>query len=166
MFPKLKKQPIQQSGLVWLCLALVVVFLDQWSKLWVAQHIPVGYRLPVTAWLNWVHVHNTGIAFSLFANSAKWVFILITSFSCIVVFGLMVLLRYVPRDNPTLGILVALLMGGAAGNIIDRISLGYVIDFIDVHYRHWHWAQFNLADMAICIAAFWYACCAPLRIKI
>ncbi len=141
--------PVQQSGWMWLLLTACVVGCDQYSKAWVVKHIAQGTVIPVLNGLNWVHVHNTGIAFSFFSEAPHAFLILLMGLSCIVSVGLFLALRCVSYRYIQLCCVLALLLGGALGNIMDRWTLGYVIDFIDVYWRVWHFPQFNLADAAI-----------------
>ena len=111
----------------------------------------IAGSVPVTGWMNLTLAHNTGAAFSLFADAAgwqRWFFIVVAS--GISVF-LVIWLWRLPLSARLLPAALMLILGGAIGNLVDRVRLGYVVDFIDLHYNNWHWPAFNLADSAIVI---------------
>lgn len=144
----------QASGLRWLWVALLVGLLDHLSKQWIVQHFmldEVRYCLP---WLNWVHVQNPGAAFSLLANDPAWHWLLAAA--AVLVSG--VLLMNLARQSATqrpLNLAYTLVIGGALGNLSDRLQTGAVTDFIDLHLAGWHWPAFNVADSAICLGCAW-----------
>lgn len=131
--------------------AIVVVVLDQWSKLWASAALT--YRVPerVTAWFDLMLAHNTGAAFSFLASAGgwqRWFFVAVAVLVSVVIAVWIARLRHGPW-----WMLVGLgaILGGGVGNLIDRIRLGYVVDFISVHYRDWYWPAFNVADSAITV---------------
>jgi signal peptidase II len=134
---------------------MVGLVLDQISKLLILQKLPLGGRVPlIPGLLNLVHVHNKGAAFGLLSGwSAEfaWLFFVATTALVLVVLGY--LLWQLPSDQwlATLG--YSLVLTGALGNLIDRIRLGEVVDFIDVYYGHYHWPAFNVADSLVCVGA-------------
>lgn len=136
--------------LVSLSLAVVVVLLDQLSKLWVRAHLLPWESLPAEGFFRITYVHNTGAAFGLFANLT----VLLTVVSIIAISALFLVLRYQPLRGVWGSLAVGLLLGGSIGNVIDRVSLGYVVDFIDIGlvdgYRFF---TFNVADSAITAGA-------------
>lgn len=140
-------------GLRWLWLSALAVVLDQISKLAVvAKLAPYQDVIPLTGFFNLVHVHNTGAAFSLLADQPGWqrfFFLGIALIASVVIF---VLLKKT-HDRPLYAAALALILGGALGNVIDRIAYGYVIDFLDVYLGTWHWPAFNVADAAITLGA-------------
>lgn len=142
-----------KSGLRWLWLAGLVLLLDQVSKLAVIEHL-VAYVdvIPLTSFFNLVHVHNTGAAFSLFADQPGWqrsFFVTVAAIASAV----MLYLLHKTTNHRLFNIALALILGGAIGNVIDRIAYGYVIDFLDIYVAGWHWPAFNVADSAISIGA-------------
>jgi signal peptidase II len=143
----------RRSGLTWLWLAGVVLLLDQLTKLAVINQLAAYVDvIAVTGFFNLVHVHNTGAAFSLFADQPGWqrgFFIGVAGIATVVI---LYLLRKT-RERRMFSIALALILGGAIGNVIDRILYGHVIDFLDVHAAGWHWPAFNVADSAITIGA-------------
>lgn len=142
-----------RSALVWLWLAALVLVLDQLTKLAVIDRL-VAYVdvVTVTRFFNLVHVHNTGAAFSLFADQPGWqrgFFVVIAAIASLVI---LYLLRKT-QGRRSFSIALVLILGGAIGNVIDRILYGHVIDFLDVHAAGWHWPAFNVADSAITLGA-------------
>lgn len=133
-------------------IALLVLFLDQLTKLLAVSMLPVHYFVPVFPFFNLFLTYNKGVSFSLFASDASHTPILLSIFSIIICIG--VCYWMYKEKNKTVQIGLSLILGGAIGNIIDRIRLGSVIDFLDFHYVTYHWPAFNIADTAICIGAF------------
>jgi signal peptidase II len=147
------RRPSDRRGVLFLVSALVIL-LDRVTKIAVAHMLPLGGEHVVIPKVFWIsHVLNTGAAFSLFGDTAsparvRW---LLVGFSLIaaVIVGI-VLVRIGRRITPTTFGL-ALILGGAIGNVWDRIRTGAVIDFLEVHIVHYHWPDFNLADSCIVI---------------
>jgi signal peptidase II len=143
--------------LPWLLLISATIFsADRWTKTWVAAHITVGGAIPVfPGFLRITHWLNEGAAFSLFADTAspRTVRIALIIFTCVA--GLAVLVAMVRLGNRiTLStVALALILGGALGNVHDRIQYGSVVDFIEVHIFSYHWPDFNVADSAIVTGA-------------
>lgn len=134
---------------VWLLLSVLVVVLDLWTKDLATQALELYRPVKVTSWLNMTLAHNYGAAFSFLSDAGGWQRWLFTGLSSVVTVVLIVwLLRLSAREKLTAAAL-GLIIGGAVGNLADRINYGYVVDFIDVYYRDWHWPAFNLADSAI-----------------
>ncbi len=137
--------------LMWLGLAGVLVVLDAWTKHLASTHLALYRPLEVTSWLNLTLAHNEGAAFSFLAGAGGWQ----RWFFSVVAIGisaiLMIWLWRLPNRSRLLPVAISLVLGGAIGNLIDRLRFGYVVDFIDVHYRGWHWPAFNVADSVIVI---------------
>ena len=136
----------------WYALTLVLVVVDQLTKYWVSASFGYGEAREVTGFFNLVLTHNTGAAFSFLASAAGWqrgLFIGIALIA-IVVIGVL-LARHSGKKLFCLSL--ALILGGATGNVLDRVALGYVVDFLDFHIAGWHWPAFNLADSAITVGA-------------
>lgn len=130
---------------------LIVILLDQLTKLLILQNFLDGSVLPVTSFFNLLLAYNTGVSFSLFAGIGQHKSFILTTLA---LFICLFLVRWMRREtNPTLRFGIALVIGGAIGNIIDRIAYGAVIDFLDFHLNGYHWPSFNVADCAICIGA-------------
>jgi signal peptidase II len=142
-----------RSGLFWLWLAALTIVLDQLSK-WVVVDRLSAYAdvIPLTGFFNLVHVHNTGAAFSLFADQPGWQRFFFLGIAVIATAVILYLLRKT-AGRRRFSIALALILGGALGNVIDRIVYGYVIDFLDFYLGTWHWPAFNVADSAITLGA-------------
>jgi len=136
---------------LWLLLSAVVVLLDLYTKQLAMQHLELYRPNAVFSWLNFTLAHNTGAAFSFLASSGGWQRWFLSAVAVIIVAVLLVWLWRLPHRARLLPSALSLVIGGAIGNLIDRIRFGYVVDFIDVHYAGWHWPAFNLADSAIVV---------------
>ena len=137
----------------WLALTAAVIVADQWSKQLVQGALQLAesrYLLPV---LNIVRAHNRGAAFSMFAAAAGWQRWAFSAVAVGVSVALIVWLRRLERGATVLAAALALILGGAIGNVIDRLRLGYVIDFIQVHWQEHYFPAFNIADSAITVGA-------------
>jgi len=139
----------------WLWLSLVVIVLDQLSKHAITDAFVLGEVREITSWFNLVLAHNTGAAFSFLADKPGWQRPFFTAVTVVITAVLLWMLRGHHR-NRLLSSALALVIGGAMGNLIDRVRFGFVVDFIDwyVPNSSWpHWPAFNLADSAICLGA-------------
>jgi len=134
--------------LIFLLIVTLVVALDQFSKQWIRNNVPLGGSLPAMGQLTIVHVQNTGSAFGLFTDQA---FLL----SIVAVAGLVVVLmffRYLKQLGLAGGIALSLIFAGALGNLVDRLRLGHVTDFIYVRlWDNFYWPAFNVADSSIVV---------------
>jgi signal peptidase II len=139
-----------------LLIAALVVLTDRLSKLWIVAHIRSGHAITIIPRVfRLTHVLNTGAAFSMFESSASPHLVrnLLIGFSVAAVVVVLVLIWKLGRTLSLTSIALALILGGAIGNLYDRIKLGYVVDFLEVHIYHYHWPDFNVADSAIVIGA-------------
>ena len=139
-----------------LLLALLVIVADRLSKLWVAKHIETGHAIVVIPHVfRLTHVLNTGAAFSMFegARSPDTVRYVLVGFSILAAVAVLVLLLRTGRRFTSMTTALALILGGAIGNLYDRLRLHHVIDFLEVHIVHYHWPDFNVADSCIVIGA-------------
>ncbi len=136
-------------------LALLVVMLDRWTKRVVAAHITLYSHIQVIpGFFRLTHTENTGAAFSLFADSpSHWKVALLVGFSVIAMVIVSVLLWKQSRALTTTGIALSLILGGAVGNLWDRIASGRVVDFLLFYFKQYQWPVFNLADSAIVVGA-------------
>ena len=137
---------------LWLGLAFVVVVLDQLTKTLILEYFQLGDTRYVTPFFNVVRVHNTGAAFSFLAGASGWQrwFFVVLGF---VASGFIV---WMLRSHPTQRLFcfaVTMIMGGALGNVLDRLLHGYVVDFLQFHAGGWYFPSFNLADSAITLGA-------------
>jgi signal peptidase II len=136
-------------------LAIAVVALDQATKVAVVAAIPPHRAVElIPGLLNLVHAHNYGAAFGLLNSGAGWQVGLLAAVAVAVIGGLSVWLYRLGRTEPATRLALALILGGALGNLIDRVRLGYVVDFIDVHWKQaYHYPAFNVADSGITVGA-------------
>lgn len=143
----------QESGwhLWWLMVALVVA--DQFTKWLVVANMDLFSRINVLPFFDLVHVRNYGAAFSFLSDQGGWQRWFFTAIAIAISTVIAVLLRRQPKAMTTANWAFALILGGALGNLIDRIRLGYVVDFLDFYVGSYHWPAFNVADSAIVIGA-------------
>lgn len=143
----------REGGVRWLWLTAACLLLDQVTKIWVAGQFQLYDSVSLLPHLNLTYVHNQGAAFSFLSEAGGWQRWLFSLIAVTVSLILVVMLVKNPRQQRLLNAAYALVIGGAIGNLIDRLSYGYVIDFIDFYINNWHWPAFNVADVAICIGA-------------
>jgi len=135
----------------WLGVSVLVILLDWQTKQMASESLVLYRPQEVFSWLNMTLAHNYGAAFSFLNNAGgwqRWFFVVLASIVSLV---LLVWLLRLPRREWRTGLSLGLIIGGAVGNLIDRIQLGYVVDFIDVYFRDWHYPAFNVADSAITV---------------
>jgi signal peptidase II len=139
----------QIGGLLqWLGIAFLILVLDQLSKVAILLYYQLGESTYLTEWLNLVRVHNSGAAFSFLAGAGgwqRWFFVGIG----VAATGFMVYLMRAHAGQKLFCLALACIMGGAIGNVVDRLVHGYVVDMVDFHIGSWHFPAFNLADSAI-----------------
>lgn len=147
--------PVRQLGASqWLWLSSVVIALDQLTKWMIVSNFELYDAIRINALLNITRLHNTGAAFSFLADQSGWQRWLFVLLAVGVSIGIMVWLRRLPTSGQSwLAAALALVLGGAVGNVIDRVYYGYVVDFIQVHYESAYFPAFNVADSAITIGA-------------
>lgn len=140
----------------WLMLSLVIVLLDQLSKYWAVttlSSLANQSMVIFSSWLNATLAHNSGAAFSFLGDAGGWQIYFFAMVSIFVIVLFIIWLIRLPSGYRLRSIALALVIGGAVGNLIDRLRLHYVIDFIDTYWGNWHFATFNLADAAISVGA-------------
>ena len=131
-----------------LAAAAAVALLDQLSKWWIVERVMDPPRvLEVTGFFNLMLIYNRGVSFGLLDSEAALLPWLLSGLAVAIMIGLLVWLRHIEDRWP--GVAVGLIVGGAVGNVVDRLRLGAVIDFLDLHWAGFHWPAFNLADSAI-----------------
>lgn len=140
------------SPLRWYWLAALVIVLDQISKWVVLGNLQVGETIYVAPFWNWVLTYNPGAAFSFLADQPGWQRWFFASLAIAVSAWIAVMIRRHPAEG-LLSLALALIMGGALGNVIDRIRFGAVVDFVQWHAAGYYWPAFNVADSAITIGA-------------
>ncbi|MFZ2207794.1 MAG: signal peptidase II [Porticoccaceae bacterium] len=133
--------------------AALVVVLDWWTKSLASSLLDYGVPRVVTPLFNLTLLHNRGAAFSLLSEAGGWQHWLLGGIALAVSVAIVVALRRLPRTARWQGLGLALVLGGAIGNLGDRLRLGYVVDFIQVHYQDLYWPAFNIADSAITVGA-------------
>lgn len=135
--------------LMWLAVVLAIVALDLWTKSLASTHLVLYRPQAVTPWLNLTLAHNDGAAFSFLAGASGWQRWFLSAVAMGISAVLLVWLARQPTPARLLPSALVLVLGGAIGNLIDRLRYGYVVDFIDLHVAGWHWPAFNVADAAI-----------------
>jgi signal peptidase II len=138
---------------VWLLLSALVVLADQVSKSYITSHYGEFEFTTVLPILDITRMHNVGAAFSFLATASGWQRWLFISLAVIVSIGIVVWLYRMPRSQGLLACGLALVLGGAIGNVIDRVRLGAVVDFIHFHWDRAYFPAFNIADSAITVGA-------------
>ena len=136
----------------WFAGSAAIVLADQLTKWAVLAHFAPGERRELTGFFNLVLVFNKGAAFSFLADAAGWQTPILVAFALVAALIVSVLLVRSPGRRLFCAGL-ALILGGAVGNVIDRLRFGYVVDFLDLHAGAWHWPAFNIADSAITVGA-------------
>lgn len=136
----------------WLGLSALIIIIDQISKQWISGHFNYGEVLPVTGYFNLVLAHNKGAAFSMLSDAGGWQRWMFSAIAVIASIWITWLLRRHPRQK-LFCFALSMILGGALGNLIDRISYGYVVDFLDFHWSGHHFPAFNAADSAITCGA-------------
>ena len=142
------------SGFAWIWLTVVVVALDRYSKMWVLDHLRYQVPLKILPFLNFTLSFNTGAAFSFLNNASGWQNIFLCSIAIIISIGMIYWLIRLSAQAYWMSMALCFILGGALGNVWDRVLYGYVIDFLSFHLGDWYFAIFNLADSAICVGAF------------
>ncbi len=133
-------------------ITVLTLLIDQITKILANNYLPFQEFVEITPFFNLFLVYNKGVSFSFFASNTTYGPWLLSFMAIIICVGLII---WIMREkNQTIRLGLAFVLGGAIGNVIDRIRLGAVIDFLDFHYNVYHWPAFNVADMAICFGAF------------
>ena len=144
---------LRGQTLVWFAIAAAVLLLDQWSKLWIVERYAYGDTEFFSSFFNLVRAHNYGAAFSFLSDAGgwqRWGFSLLAT----VISGVIIVwVARLPVQRKLEGLALALILGGALGNLYDRLTLGYVVDFLDFHWSGKHFPAFNVADAGISVGA-------------
>ncbi|MCA1808601.1 MAG: signal peptidase II [Kiritimatiellia bacterium] len=136
-----------------LALAWVIVILDQITKIWMQAHLPLGQTWQVIpGFFNLTHVRNTGAVWGILQQQNAW--LVVFSLGALIMLGLF--RRWLLHVQGIHRLVLGLLLGGVLGNLIDRVKLGWVVDFFDFHFAGRHWPAFNVADAAICVGVAGY----------
>lgn len=148
------KPTLGQSGLVWLWLAIVGLIVDQATKIYVHANFEFRESINVLPFFDLTYARNTGAAFSFLSDAGGWQRWFFTVIAVSISGVLIYWLRGLHKSQKILNIAYSLVLSGAIGNLIDRLNYGFVVDFLDVYYKTYHWPVFNVADIAICVGAF------------
>ena len=140
-------------ALRWFAIAATILLLDQLTKLWIMTDFTLGDSRYISSFFNLVRAHNEGAAFSFLSDAGGWQRWFFTFLSTAISLVIIVWLVRLPRQKIIEAVALSLILGGALGNLYDRVTLGYVVDFLDFHWAGWHFAAFNVADMAISVGA-------------
>ncbi len=151
--PKGQVQTQAAGMLNWLWLSALVIVSDQITKLIITELYVLGDSTPVFSFFNIVRAHNTGAAFSFLAGEPGWQRWFFAAIAVAVSIMLVQWLRKLPNNDRFMAIALTLVLGGAIGNLIDRMLLGYVVDFLDFYWGGYHFPAFNIADSAITVGA-------------
>ncbi len=147
-----KSKTTFQGMLPWLILAVIIILADQFTKTLILGYYKLGDSTSVTSFFNIVRVHNTGAAFSFLAGAGGWQRWFFTGIGAVAtIFILWMLSSH--HAQKLFSFALACILGGAIGNVVDRLLHGYVVDFLDFYYGTWHFPAFNLADSAITLGA-------------
>lgn len=147
-------QPSRTGALLWRYgLALVILILDQATKLWATAQLDYAQPVEVTPFFNLTLLHNTGAAFSFLSEAGGWQTWFFAIVAVAVSLAIVVWLWRLPQQERLQPTALALILGGAVGNLWDRLAQGYVVDFLDFYVGNYHWPAFNIADAAIVVGA-------------
>lgn len=148
-----KPAPRPAAGMLpWLGIALIILIADQFTKVMVMGYYQLGDSTYVASFFNLVRVHNAGAAFSFLAGASGWQRWFFTAIGV----GAALFILWMLKSHPTQRLFcfaLAFILGGAVGNLIDRLAYGHVVDFLQFHYARWYFPAFNVADSAITIGA-------------
>ena len=141
------------SSLPWFGMALLIVLLDHYTKGLTSSGLEYGQPVSVFWWLNFTLLHNTGAAFSFLSDAGGWQRYFFSAAAAGISAVLAIWLYIMPRGQLLLALSLGMILGGALGNLWDRVALGYVVDFVSVHYEDHYFPAFNVADAAISLGA-------------
>ena len=140
------------SFALWLGLALCILLVDQFTKVLMVSHYALGEGFEVSSFFNIVRVHNEGAAFSFLASAGGWQRWFFIGLGAVASTAMVWMLKKHPAQK-LFGFAISCVLGGAIGNVVDRVMYGYVVDFLDFHYAGIHFPAFNVADSAITLGA-------------
>lgn len=143
-----------RRNILWIWITLVIIAIDRITKILVLHHLPYAQPVSVYPFFNLFFVYNTGAAFSFLDKFGGWQNWLFSGIALVVSYLIIVKLWYTTtQKNIWFQTALALILGGALGNLYDRIAYRHVVDFIDFYVNNWHWPAFNIADSAISVGA-------------
>ncbi|WP_440615765.1 signal peptidase II [Cysteiniphilum sp. 6C5] len=145
---------LRNNQLRWIILSIIVIIIDLGTKYLASHNLTYGQPVAVLPFFNLTLLHNYGAAFSFLSNAnTTWQVIVLSAIALIVAIVILVWLARLPKNKNLTACALSLILGGALGNVYDRMIHGYVVDFLDFHINNYHWPAFNIADSAICIGA-------------
>jgi len=147
------EQDIPLGMLQWLWLTLLVIVLDQISKQIASSMMELYQPIAMLPFFNFTLAHNYGAAFSFLSNAGGWQRYALAAVALATSIGITIWLKRLPKNDPWMAASLSLILGGAIGNLYDRVTLGYVVDFLDFYWATSHFPAFNIADSAITIGA-------------
>jgi len=139
--------------LKWTIISVVVIILDQITKAMATANLVMFDPVAVMPMFNFTLMHNEGAAFSFLSDAGGWQRWFFSVLATVVSIAIFIWIKKLTPQEKGMAISLSLILGGAVGNLIDRVRFGYVVDFIDVYYNTWHWPAFNIADSAIFVGA-------------
>lgn len=145
---KINRSQLYKASL-WFLLSIVVVLIDQFTKFLVVHHLTPAQAITLLPFFNIILRYNQGAAFSFLGGAGGWQVLFLSVISIVVIIALLIWLLRLHYPNSWTACALSLIIGGAAGNLIDRLRSAVVIDFFDFHIGNWHYATFNVADSAI-----------------
>jgi signal peptidase II len=153
-------QKLHLHQILYLLFTLLIIALDQYSKHWALEHLFIYEpKAIINGFFNLTLARNTGAAFSFLDSASGWQSTFFLYLNLFVSLCLLIWLFSLSKDNQLKSFALAIIVGGAVGNIIDRIQLGYVVDFLDFYISDYHWPIFNIADSAVCVGVILLLCC-------
>ena len=141
------------ENLKWLILTAIIIALDLWTKQIASAELDYARPVEILPFLNFTLLHNPGAAFSFLSDAGGWQRWFFTAISLVASVVFLVWITRLKASEKMLALSLALILGGAVGNLYDRATLGYVVDFISVYYNDWYFPAFNIADAAISVGA-------------
>ena len=144
---------LQPMTMLWFAIAASVLLLDQYSKLWIVERFAYGDAKVLSGFFNLVRVHNYGAAFSFLSDAGGWQRWAFSLLAAVISAVIVVWITRLPAQKKFEALALALILGGALGNLYDRLTLGYVVDFLDFHWSGRHFPAFNVADAGISVGA-------------
>ena len=145
----LTQQLQRDDGLRWIWITVLVVVIDQISKFFATVFLSLHEPVALMPSLNFLLAHNSGAAFSFLSSASGWQRWFFAILAGSISIGIVIWMKQLKQHEVLSAISLSLILGGAIGNLIDRVIYGYVIDFLDVYYQTYHWPVFNIADSAI-----------------
>lgn len=144
---------LSQTGLRFLWISALVIILDLATKQWIIDSMALFQSTQILPFFNLTYVRNYGAAFSFLHDASGWQRWFFTAIAIVVSIVIVMWMKASGRDEKRLPIAFSFILGGALGNLYDRLTYGYVVDFLDFYINQWHWPAFNVADSAIFIGA-------------